>query len=159
MLSGAPHFMENYKKSVKDKGWETLESHVKNVYTIEAGIEAWLKSKSPVDASSASFWQWVDAALIYVFKKIGATFVTGLQVGFMGFWTIADKIAYLLEKGISATVTVSTWVYHLMRKLMQALGMKIVKDVKELTQALMRTVLVRIFIRMSEHVQNAVRKL
>lgn len=101
----------------------------------------------------------MDAALIYVLKKAGAGLVTGLQGASMGFWTVADKIAYILEKGIDAAVTVSSWIYHLMCKLMQALGMKIVKDVKELTRALMRTVLMRIFLRMSEHVRNAVRKI
>lgn len=159
LISGEAHKMEKYINSVNNKGWPALTGNGRNDYTIEAGIENWLKSKSPVDSSSATFWRWVDAALVYVLKKVGAFAVNAVQVGLMGFWTVADKIAYLLEKGITAAVSVSTWVYHLMRKLMQALGMKVVKDVNELTRALMRTVLVRILIRMKEQVQNAVRKI
>lgn len=126
------------------------------------------------DRSNELFWYFVvqpwqitkrtsgptlDAPLIYVLKKAGAFAVSAVQIGLMGFWTVADKIAYLPEKDISTATSVGTWVYHLMRKLMQALGMKIVKDVNELTRALMHTLLVRILIRMREYVQTAVRKI
>jgi|SRR5690625_3091065 len=159
LISGESHGMESYIESVTNKGWEALKNNRQNTYTIEAGIEHWLKSKSPVNASSATFWQWVDAALVYVLKKIGAHAINALQIGLMGFWTVADKVAYFLERGITATVSVSTWVYHLMRKLMQALGMKVVESVEELTRALMRTILMRILIRMREYVQTAVRRI
>src|SRR5690625_1828804 len=104
MMSGESHGMRSYIDSVRNKRWGVLEGARQNHYSIEAGIEHWLKSKSPVNASSAAFWHWVDAALIYIFKKIGANAVTGLQVGLMGFWTIADKIAYVLERGINPGV-------------------------------------------------------
>lgn len=159
MISGESHSISSYINSVRNKGWLVLQGETKNHYSIEAGIEHWLKSKSPVNASSAAFWHWVDAALIYIFKKIGALAADALQVYLMGFWTVADKIAYLLERGINAAVSVSTWVYHLMRKLTQALGMKIVDTVEELTRALMRTILMRILIRMKEYAQTAVRKI
>lgn len=158
LISGVAHLMQNYLKSVKGKSWESIGKLPAPPYSIETQIQDWLKSVSPVDSSSPVFWQWAEAALIYVLKKFTMGALIGVQVGLMGVFTLADKIAYILAKGIELTET-SIWVYHLMRKLMQALGMKVVKDAKELSQALMRTVLARIIMKVSRDAQNALRKI
>jgi len=159
LTSGDAHKMKNYVKSVNEKSWKQIKEVDKSPYTLEMAIENWLKSKTPVDSSSAKFWQWADAALIYVLKKIMIGSAITLQSCFVGAFTLADKIAYILAKGIDLTSSVSIWIYHLMRKLMQALGMKIAKDVKDLTRAIMQTVLARILEKMTQNAHNAIRKI
>lgn len=159
LVSGEAHGIASYVKSVKDKGWGQLSDVPENAYTIEAAIESWLQSKSPVDASSAAFWRWVDAALVYVLKKVSIIAIMLLQGGLATTFTLADKIAYILVKGIDLAEEISIWVEYLMRKLMQALGMKVAKSKKELTRSLIRSVLMRIAEKANREARNALRKL
>ena len=159
LTSGAAHFMANYIKSVNGKSWAQMNDAPDQPYTIESAIEAWLKSKSPVDTSSATFWRWVDSALIYVIKKVAMSAIIGLQAVFIGAFTLADKIAYLLAKGIELADKVSVWVEHLMRKLMQALGMKVAKTKKELTRSLIQHVLTRLTEKANQEARDTLRKL
>lgn len=159
LTSGEAHKMANYRKSVGRKTWGQLSETPENPYTLESAIESWLKSKSPVDTSSAAFWLWVDSALVYVLKKITVAAVLSLQGAFITTFTIADKIAYILVKGIDLADNISIWVECLMRKLMQALGMKVVKSKEKLTRRLMRTVLIRIVEKANKEARDALRRL
>jgi hypothetical protein len=73
--------------------------------------------------------------------------------------SLADKIAWILRKGIDLTVDTGVWVLNLMRKIMLALGMKVAKTVAELTEQFMRSILLRLMRRMSEEAQRALRGL
>lgn len=159
LTSGAAHFMANYITSVTGKTWQQMSDVPDQPYTIESAIESWLKSKSPVDTSSATFWRWVDSAIIYVIKKVAMTAILGLQATFIGAFTVADKIAYILAKGIDLAENISVWVEHLMRKLMQALGMKVAKAKKELTRSLIQHVLTRLTEKANQEARDALRKL
>jgi hypothetical protein len=159
LISGAAHLMDKYVKSVRDQSWNTLSAVPEPPYTLEAAIEQWLKSKSPVDTSSATFWRWVDSALIYVLKKISLAAILTLQGAIIGTMTLADKIAYLLAKGIELADHISNWIELLMRKLMQALRMKAPATKKELTHALMRKVLIRLTEEANRNARNATRNL
>ena len=159
LTSGAAHFMARYIQSVNGKSWAQLSDAPEQPYNIEAAIESWLKSRSPVDSSSATFWRWVDSALIFVLKKISINSLLTLQSVFIGTFTVADKIAYILAKGLDLAENVSIWVEHLMRKLMLALRMKVAKSKKELTRQLIKYVLIRIMENASKDARNALRKL
>lgn len=159
LTSGAAHFMVNYINSVSGKSWQQMSDVPDQPYTIESAIESWLTSKSPVDTSSASFWRWVDSAIIYVIKKVAMTAILGLQAAFIGTFTVADKIAYILAKGIDLAENISVWVEHLMRKLMQALGMKVAKTKKELTRTLIQHVLSRLTEKANQEARDTLRKL
>lgn len=159
LASGEAHLMGKYVRSVYRKSWAQLSATPDEPYNVEAAIEAWLISESPVDNASATFWRWVDSALIYVLKKIAMSAILSLQGVFIGVFTLADKIAYLLAKGIDLAENVSIWVEHLMRKLMLALGMKVAATKKELTRELIRQVLMRITEKASKDARNALRKL
>ena len=159
LTSGAAHFMANYIKSVDGKSWEHMQDVPDQPYTIESAIEDWLKSKSPVDTSSATFWRWVDSAIIYVIKKVAMTAILGIQATFIGTFTVADKIAYILAKGIDLAESVSIWVERLMRKLMQAIGMKVAKTKRELTRNLIRHVLTRLTEKANQQARDALKKL
>lgn len=159
LASGAAHFMATYINSVTGKSWAQINDVPDRPYTIETAIESWLKSKSPVDASSASFWRWIESAIIYVIKKVAMSAILGLQSAFVSFFTLADKIAYILAKGIDLAENVSVWVEHLMRKIMQALGMKAAKTKKELTRDLIRYVLTRLTEKANQQARDTLRKL
>jgi triacylglycerol lipase len=159
LTSGAAHKIANYADSVKKKTWEQLCDVPEQPYSIEVAIEGWLKSKSPVNSSSATFWRWIDSALIYVLKKIAMSAIMSLQAVFIGAFTLADKIAYILAKGINLAENISVWVELLMRKIMQALGMKVAENKKELTKSLIRQVLVRLTEKANQDAQNALKKL
>jgi len=159
MTSGAGHLMRKYVDSVRSQSWKMLSAAPEPPYTVEAAIEHWLKSKSPVDSSSASFWRWVESAFIYVFKKISMTALLTLQGALITTMTLADKIAYLLAKGIELADHISDWIELLMRKLMQALHMKAPATKKELTHDLMRRVLMRLTEESNRHARNALRNI
>ncbi|WP_027328561.1 lipase family protein [Marinimicrobium agarilyticum] len=159
LLSGEAHRMTNYTRSVKDKSWEALSGAPEPPYTLESAIEAWLESKTPVDSSSPTFWRWVDSALIYVVKKVAMAALVGLQGAFISFFTVADKIAYILATGISMAETVSFWVERLMRKIMQALGMRTPESKAALTEGLIRYVLRRLTAKSNKEARNAIEKL
>lgn len=85
--------------------------------------------------------------------------LVSLQSSFIGAFTLADKIAYILVKGIDLADNVSIWVEHLMRKLMSALGMKVAGSKKELTRDLIRQVLIRVTQKANDDARTALRKL
>lgn len=159
LTSGAAHRMTNYIKSVSSKTWLQLSGMPDQPYNLETAIQSWLKSKSPVNVYSSDFWRWVDSALIYVIKKVTMTTIVGLQSTFIGIFTLADKIAYILAKGIDLAENVSIWVEHLMRRLMQALNMKVAATKKELTAQLIKQVLIRIRDKAGRDASNALKKL
>ncbi len=155
ILSADAHDMGKYVESVSESSWRQLERRAP-AYTVDNAIEQWLQSKFPVNSASPRIWQWINAALIYVLKKILGPVVQALQVGFMGVLTLADMIAWALRRGIELYKQTSEWVMLLMRKIMQALGVKLVETAKDLSQTLMRQVLVRLMQRIDEEAKKAV---
>jgi hypothetical protein len=159
LSSGAAHSMAKYVLSVKGRSWVQLSSIPDQPYSVEAAIENWLQSKTPVSSSSPTFWRWIDSALIYVLKKVAMASILTLQGVLIGAFTLADRIAYILAKGIDLADHLSIWIEHLMRKMMQALGMRVVKAREELTRSLIRYVLRRITETAGRDARNALRSL
>lgn len=159
LTSGEAHFMVNYINSVTGKSWDDLSNTAIEPYNIEIAIENWLKSKSPVDSTSASFWQWVNSALIYVIKKVAMGAILMLQGAVIGLHTIVDKLAYILAKGINLAEEISSWVLLLMKKLMQALKIKVEATKEKLTQNMIRYVLTRMTEESNRNASNAVRNI
>lgn len=159
VFSGAAHKMGKYIDSVQAKSWSALNSVPDEPYDVEWAIEQWLNSKRYTSADSPTFLRWAESALIYVLKKIGISVVSALQGAVMGISTLADKLAYILSKGIDLADSISYWVMRFMRRIMQALGMKVVDSKKELTRSLIRTALLRLTRKNYDNAQRAIRKL
>ena len=157
IISAAAHDIEKYLESVKTSDWRDLQRR-QPLYHTEHAIEQWLQSKIPVNPASPKVWQWINAALIYVLKKTLNNAVFVLNGAFMGTLTIVDSIAWVLRKGVEMTGAVSRWVLMLMRKIMQALGMKIAETADELTRGLMRWVLQRLTQRLHEETRKAIQR-
>jgi len=158
IVSAEAHGMGKYILSVNTLSWNDLERRPPP-YTVESAIEQWLQSKIPVNPADPKMWDWINAALVYVLKKYLTGLFVALETGLTGVFTIADKIAWILNKGIDLSKEASAAVHNLMRKIMQALGMAIVKTAKELTQALLRSVLLSLMHKLSDEAQRAVRQI
>lgn len=159
ILSVEAHDIGKYVKSVSKSGWNQLERRVPEM-TADHLIERWLQSTYPVNPASPKLWQWINVALVYVLKKVLGPAVQMLQASFMGALTLADKIAWALRRGIVDPYNkAKEWVVMLMRKIMQALGMKLMESSQELTQTLMRYVLMRLIDRINEQVRKALRNI
>jgi len=158
-FSGDGHRMINYIPAVKGKTWTALKDIPIEAYGVEASIEDWLKSKSRMDTSSAAFWRWTESALHYIIKKIGLGIAIGVDALLFGGSTVADKVAYILRKGIDLSKNISIWVVHLMRKLMEALGIAVAKTKEALTHSLITYVLTRLTEKATSDARNALRQI
>ena len=159
VFSGAAHKMGKYADSVRSKSWSALNNVPDEPYDVEWAIEQWLNSKRYTSADSSTFLRWAESALIYVLKKIGISVVAALQGAVMGVATLADKLAYILSKGIDLADNISYWVIRFMRRIMQALGMKVAKTKEELTRGVIRTALLRLTRKNYDNAQRAIRKI
>lgn len=157
-VSFAAHKITNYEKSVKNSSWLMLKNTGEQT-AYEASIEHWLKSKKPINPADPRTWEWLNAGLAWVLRRLIGSAAVYLQAPFMSSLSLADKIAWILRKGIDLTVDTGVWVLNLMRKIMLALGMKVAKTVAELTEQFMRSILLRLMRRMSEEAQRALRGL
>lgn len=157
LTTGIAHGMERYINSVRSKGWRTIALLRAEPIALDTVIEQWLRSRLPINPSSTQFWWWVERALIYVLKRIGMGALFSLQSTFVGAWTLADKLAFILAKGIEISVSISQWVRLLMSKIMNAVGMTLSGKTGELTRVVIRLALHRIILRMREFADKAVR--
>lgn len=156
LLSAAAHDILKYRDNVKGMTWAALSGPLHTMKT-DKEVELWLKSDKPLNPLSPKTWDWINAGLIIVLKKImhGAAIV--LQSSLVAGFTLADKIAWLLRKGIDLSKSASEWVFSLMRKIMQALGMAVARTIEELTQAFMEKILNKLMTRINEEGKRAIR--
>lgn len=158
IFSAQAHDIGKYVESVINFNWSHLERR-RPPYSIESAVEHWLKSKSPVTASSPHIWQWINEAIIYILKKAFGAAATLLQSGFIGAVTLADTIAYMLRKGIELSISIGEWVLLLMHKIMEVLGMKKVDSTDSLNQTLMRNTMIQLIDKTNQEAKNAIQKI
>lgn len=155
VLSAGAHKMGKYAQSLKNKtSWKSMNCPPP-VSGYERVVEKWLEADGALNPFDADTWGWLNAGLEYVLKKILGTAAISLQCSFTGALTLADKIAWILQKGIDLTIDTGKWVLLLMRKMMQMLHMKVVHTAKELTRALMRAVLASLMSKITREATKA----
>lgn len=154
LLSAGAHDMGEYMASVKQLNWTDMKTPPPPP-DYDRVVEKWLEAEGSLNPFNAETWKWIDAGLQYVLKKILGVAATLLQGAFTGALTLADKIAWILQKGIDLTIEEGKWVFLLMRKMMRVLGMKVANTVQELTRALMRVVLERIMEKITQEARKA----
>ena len=157
-VSFSAHKMANYKKSVGDSTWGLLKATGEQTAYANS-IEHWLKSDKPLNPADPRTWEWINSGLTWVLRKVIGGAAVILQAPIMASISLADKIAWILHKGIDLSVDASGWVLSIMRKIMQALGMRIAKAASELTRQFMSIILRRLIERMSNEAVRAVRAL
>jgi hypothetical protein len=155
VLSAGAHKMRKYAQSLKNKtSWKSLNS-LPPVSGYDKFVEKWLEADDTLNPFDADTWGWLNAGLEYVLKRILGNAAISLQCSFSGALTLADKIAWILLKGIDLTIDAGKWVLLLMRKMMQMVHMKMVATAKELSRALMRAVLERLMRRITQEAMKA----
>ena len=158
IFSAQAHDMGVYVKSVKDLNWKQLERR-RPPYSVELAVEQWLKSTSPVTSASPFIWQWINEAIIYILRKAFGIAATVLQGGFIGAVTLADTIAYMLQKGIEISVTIGKWVLLLMRKIMEVFGFKKIETIEKLDQTLMRNMMIKLIDKTNQEAKSVIQKI
>ncbi len=157
IISAAAHDMKNYLSSVKETTWKLLERR-SPPFEVESMVEDWLRSKSPVNSGSHKIWQWINSSLIYVLKKISGALILSVQAGLMGVLTIADLVAMLLIKGLKLLTAAGEWIYLLIVKMMQAVGMAVV-EVKDISKDMIRRVLAKVMDKTNEEARKAIKNI
>ncbi len=158
IFSKQAHDIGMYVKSVEKLNWNQLEQ-MRPPYSIESAVEQWLKSKSPVTSSSPHIWQWINEAIIYILRKAFGAAAKTLQGGLIGAVTLADTIAYMLQKGIEMSVAIGEWVLLLIRKIMEVLGLKKVEKIETLDQTLMRNMMIKLINKTNQEAKNVIQKI
>ena len=108
------HKMKNYIASVRSSDWTTLKNRQPNRKN-EAGIIQWLKQESPLGLTISTI-EWLNDALIFVLKKCSDAAANIISRTFSSSFTLMDKIAYILNKGIDLSESISGWVISLVGK-------------------------------------------
>jgi triacylglycerol lipase len=157
-VSVAAHKITNYAKSVDNLSWLAMKN-MGGKTAHETSIEQRLKSDKPINPADPRTWEWLNAGLVWVLRRLIGSAAVYLQAPIMTSMSLADKIAWILRKGIDLTMDAGAWVLNLIRKIMMALGMKLAKTVAELTEQFMRSILLRLINRMGNEAQRAVRGL
>jgi len=154
-ISGASHSIDLYVKTVSTISWNGLQRRPP-AYAIEDFVAQWLHSKMPVNETTPKIWEWLNSALIYVLKKITGLTLAGIQALLIVGDSFADKVAYLLHKGIELYEEASIWVQLLMDKIMQVLGRKRLNKKEEFTRDVMRNALRDIINKTNEDARKAI---
>jgi len=136
------HEMRTYTDSVKGKDWLMLSALGAEKKT-ESEIVQWLKSSSPVGLTITAMDR-LNQALVYVLKKCLNGTVSFFSGAMGTSFTLMDQLAYVLKKGIDISENVSSLILHLIRKIMEILGMKRTLKAVDLSREFIRNVFLQL---------------
>lgn len=140
--SGEYHGMDKYLKTVANAGWGDLRGKLTNV-TNDKNVEHWIVSKNTVSFSITNL-NWLDKAINYVLKKTLGSLGSSITIVSGSTFTLMDRLAYILAKGIDFSGSVSSLVLGLMAKIMNMLGMGRVINKAKATHAFIRSIIERL---------------
>lgn len=150
------HDMKHYIKSVTGRTWSNLAALRAETKT-EDSIVRWLKSTSPVGLG-VGVLEWLGQAMTYVLHRCCNGVAWAISAGFATSFTLMDQLAYILKKGIDLSSQVSSLVIHLMRKIMEILGMRRTLEAADLTRDFIRWTLLRLQTKVNEFSKQALSK-
>lgn len=132
------HLMKHCIHSAKTAGsWKKIAKN-RPMWHMDAAVERWLLSDS-IQSFDANTLGLLDAALIYVMKKVinaaGIAVISAVGTGL----TFLDRLAMLLAKAAKLTTDFSVWVFHLVKKMASLIGVT-VKEGMDLTTEFIRKV-------------------
>ncbi|SEA23633.1 lipase family protein [Microbulbifer marinus] len=142
------HDMRHYNDSVGKKSWSQIYA-MRPPKRTDSGIETWLKSKSIIGPTISSI-EWLNDAIIYVLKKCFEFAGRLIDLTASTYFTLMDRLAYILRKGIELSEKVSGWVLLLMQKIAQFLGMRKLIETADITREFMRQLLLKLSARVNE---------
>ena len=149
------HDMALYAKSVKGATWTSLAKK-QHIPDNDHVAKRWLDQKG-IFAFTPTNLRWLDNAFNFVLKLLANTVAFGLhtlvmQINNAGNTVLSmfDAIAYILHKGINLADSTSQWVFKLICRMMEMLGMPKLADKARVNQALIRN----LFMQMNERVRT-----
>lgn len=145
--------MDKYIESVKGKDWPALAA-LQTEKKTESGVVQWLKSSSPIGLTVTAL-EWLNEALVYVLKKCLNGAAWAISNSTVNSFTLLDRLAYVLKKGIDISENVSSLVMHLIRKIMEILGMKRTLKTADLTREFIRNIFMRLQAKANEYAKTA----
>ncbi|MEO0972867.1 MAG: lipase family protein [Pseudomonadota bacterium] len=147
------HAMSHYIDSVRDRGWNALAA-LRAGDESESAVQRWLANDSPISLTITSI-EWLNRALLYVLKKCADGAAWLLSQSFAASFTLIDQLAFILQKGVDLASSVSSWVRHLIRKIMQVLGLGKVLEGADITRLFLRNILMTLQQRVSHMSRTA----
>ena len=130
--------MKYYIKSTKSLGsWKNMASN-RPVSMMDSAVESWLKSDS-IMTYAASALDILNAAFIYVIKKVINLAGIVLVAGAAGALTLMDRMAMFMAKAAKVSSDLGIWVFYLVRKMASLIGIKI-KEGVDLTVVFIRKI-------------------
>ncbi|MGH1472325.1 MAG: lipase family protein [Cellvibrionaceae bacterium] len=136
LMSIQAHFMKNYISTVSESRWESMSSFSSGLPSY-ASLKNWLTADIRVSLNDAGAWEKINHIFRYLFQSVLATVFQPILVGGL---TAIDQLAMMLHRGIDFSVDAADWVFYLIRRMMQMMGMKIVESFEQLTEALIRMI-------------------
>lgn len=150
-MGGAPweyHFMKHYIDSVKGAGSWLAMRRVRPQGHMDMAIEHWLRSDGVISFTTNTLGL-MDAALVYVLKKVANAAGILAVGGFATTFTLLDRLAIFMAKAAKLQVEVSVWVFRLIKKMAALIGIK-VKEGVSLTVEFVRTIFLRLHQKIAE---------
>ena len=155
-LAGAPweyHLMKHYIHSAEKHGTWASIGKARPIPYLDATVERWLKSNS-VLSLHANTLDLMNAALIYVVKKVLNGVGIGVIVLAASGMTLLDRLAYFLSKAYDFGKETGGLVYLLVKKMAKLIGIKVTEGTS-LTVDFIRAVFRRLYQRISNIVRQA----
>lgn len=147
------HRMKHYLKSAKAAGsWKTIKNNRPQSYA-DRTVERWLESDS-IASFGASSLELMNAALLYVVKKVLHTAGIGVTLTGASTFTLLDRLAVFMSKAKELSTDLGKWVFYLVRKMASMVGIT-VKEGAGLTVSFMRAVFLRLHNRISQMIWHA----
>jgi hypothetical protein len=150
------HDMEEYIKSVQPYTWKSLTGLKPERHTDEQ-IKRWLKSTGPIGMTITTI-EWLNRALLWVLRKVIRGVEWVISETFATSFTLMDKLAYILAKGVKLVDNLSSWVVLLIRKLMRLMGYGDLVEATDMTRTFIRTILLKFQRRLNLFAKEALSK-
>lgn len=145
--------MKHYIKSAEKSGDWSVIKHNRPKGHLDATVEKWLKSDG-VLSFTANTLELLDAALLYVIKKVIHVAGIFLVSAAASTFTLFDRLAIFLAKSAEVSADISVWIYRLVKKMAALIGITIKKGA-DLTVALIRAVFLRLHRKISDMIWHA----
>ncbi len=150
---GQFHSMDEYIRSVSGRSWAAIGK--KPAAHTDASIENWLKQNVVISFTLSSI-EWLNDAIVYVLKKCADAIGQSISNFFTSAFTLMDQIAYILNKGIDLSKSISTWVVQLLNKIMLMLGYSPnMVHGAQYTQMMIRSLFIELQNRLVNHANKA----
>lgn len=147
------HEARSYVESATGQTWKSLAA-LKPPRRTDAAIARWLEDTRPLSMTLTNL-EWLNDALLYVLRQCMHGAAQIISQAASSYFTLLDSLAYILNRGLDVSKVVSTWVVHLIRKIMIITGHGDAVEAADLSQTFIRSVLVELQRKANDYAQKA----